>query len=119
MCFNTYISFFLEMILDYEPGDYVLNPKNISSPYMTIAFNATDLAKKELIAAIHPSDYTIRPQFVDKKYNTDYHDLISKFEKDTGIGGLLNTSLNIKGMPMVNDRWDASKFQEKYNVKVV
>ena len=30
MCFNTYISFFLEMILDYEPGDYVLNPKNKS-----------------------------------------------------------------------------------------
>ena len=32
---------------------------------------------------------------------------------------LLNTSLNIKGMPMVNDRWDAGKFEEKYNVKVV
>ena len=30
MCFNTYISFFLEMIIDYEPGDYVLNPKNKS-----------------------------------------------------------------------------------------
>ena len=32
---------------------------------------------------------------------------------------LLNTSLNIKGMPMVNDSWDARKFEEKYNVKVV
>jgi len=88
-------------------NDYVLNPKNISSPYMTIAFNATDLAKKELIAAIHPSDYTIRPQFVDKKYNTDYHDLISKFEKDTGIGGLLNTSLNLHGEPVVGNAFDA------------
>ena len=28
MCFNTYISFFLEMILDYEPGDFVKNPNN-------------------------------------------------------------------------------------------
>ena len=98
---------FTPSILLERVNDYVLNPKNISSPYMTIAFNATDLAKKELIAAIHPSDYTIRPQFVDKKYNTDYHDLISKFEKDTGIGGLLNTSLNLHGEPVVGNAFDA------------
>jgi len=31
---------------------------------------------------------------------------------------LLNTSLNIKGKPMVNTKEDARKFQEKYNVVV-
>jgi len=31
---------------------------------------------------------------------------------------LLNTSLNIKGEPMVNDRHDADRFEKKYNVKV-
>jgi predicted NodU family carbamoyl transferase len=32
---------------------------------------------------------------------------------------VLNTSLNIKGKPMVNDRKDADDFQSKYNVKVL
>jgi len=32
---------------------------------------------------------------------------------------LLNTSLNIKGKPMVNDRKDGNDFERKYNVKVV
>jgi carbamoyltransferase len=31
---------------------------------------------------------------------------------------LLNTSLNIKGEPMVNDRADADRFEVKYGVKV-
>jgi predicted NodU family carbamoyl transferase len=31
---------------------------------------------------------------------------------------LLNTSLNIRGEPMVNDRSDADRFEEQYKVKV-
>jgi len=32
---------------------------------------------------------------------------------------LLNTSLNIKGEPMVNDRSDADRFELRYNVSVL
>ena len=31
---------------------------------------------------------------------------------------LLNTSLNIRGEPMVNDRADADRFETQYGVKV-
>ena len=31
---------------------------------------------------------------------------------------ILNTSLNIRGEPVVNDRADADRFQQRYNVKV-
>ena len=31
---------------------------------------------------------------------------------------LLNTSLNIKGQPMVNNRKDADDFEKRYGVKV-
>jgi predicted NodU family carbamoyl transferase len=31
---------------------------------------------------------------------------------------LLNTSLNVRGEPMVNDRVDADRFEALYNVKV-
>lgn len=37
----------------------------------------------------------------------------------TGCPMLLNTSLNIRGEPMVNDRADADRFETLYNVKVV
>ena len=36
----------------------------------------------------------------------------------TGCPMLLNTSLNIKGEPMVNNRKDADKFEKRYGVKV-
>jgi len=36
----------------------------------------------------------------------------------TGCPMLLNTSLNIRGEPMVNDRADADRFQRHYRAKV-
>ena len=74
---------------------------------MTIAFDSTELARKDLVAAMHPADYTIRPQFVDKQSNPGYYDLIKKFEGLTGIGGLLNTSMNLHGEPIVTNSSDA------------
>jgi carbamoyltransferase len=38
--------------------------------------------------------------------------------KATGCPMLLNTSLNIKGKPMVNDREDADVWEKTYGVKV-
>ena len=28
ICFNTYNNIYLQMFLNYEPGDYVINPNN-------------------------------------------------------------------------------------------
>lgn len=98
---------FTPSILMERAADYVVNPKNISSSYMTMAFDSTPLARKELIAGLHPADYTARPQFVEKTHNSGYHELISEFEKITGIGGLLNTSLNLHGEPVVGNAKDA------------
>jgi carbamoyltransferase len=50
---------------------------------------------------MHAYDFTIRPQLVDADYNKGYYELIKEFEDITGIGGILNTSFNIHGMPMV------------------
>ena len=44
----------------------------------------------------------MRPQFVKKEHNHGYHKLISEFEKITGMGGILNTSFNLHGWPIVN-----------------
>jgi carbamoyltransferase len=44
--------------------------------------------------------------------------LLEEWNDRTGCPMLLNTSLNIKGKPMVNDVADAFAFEEHYNVRV-
>ncbi len=62
--------------------------------------------RKELGAVTH-EDGTARPQFVDKKINPLYHNLISGFGKKTGTSVILNTSFNLRGEPIVNTTEEA------------
>jgi len=56
--------------------------------------------------------------FVSKKDNPGYYRLIKEFYKKTGCPMVLNTSLNIKGQPIVNDEKQVKEFTNKYGVKV-
>lgn len=98
---------FTPTILDYRVKDYLINPKKLKAPYMTIAFDTTPLCRKHLKAAIHPYDFTARPQILEKEVNPEYYELIQAFEKKTGIGAVLNTSLNLHGKPIVRNAEDA------------
>jgi len=98
---------FAPTILDYRVKDYLVNPKNLKSPYMTIAFDTTPLGQKILKAAIHPADLTARPQILEKEANLEYYNLIQDFEKITGVGAVLNTSFNLHGEPIVRNAEDA------------
>jgi carbamoyltransferase len=98
---------FTPSILDTYEKKYIVNPKELFSPYMVITFNSTLLANKDLPAAMHPYDKTIRPQIVTKKYNKDYYEIINHFSKLTGRGGILNTSFNLHGRPNVLTPEDA------------
>ena len=68
--------------------------------------------------AICHVDNTSRVQTVSKEDNPGYYKLIKEFYKETGCPMVLNTSLNIKGQPIVNDEKDADDFTKKYGVKV-
>ena len=81
--------------------------KSIDAPYMILGFNTTKLAQNEIAAGLHQSDFTCRPQIVSKESNPDYYDLLLKFRELTGISGVLNTSFNIHGYPIVNGPEDA------------
>lgn len=94
-------------ILAEREKDYLINPKNISSPYMSLAFDTTPRARTELIAGLHPYDYTVRPQVLQEKDNPRYYRIIKEFEKRTNIGGILNTSFNLHGEPIVCTPHDA------------
>lgn len=74
-----------------------------SSKYMITAFDSTPLAQQHLIAAIHSKDKSLRPQLVEESDHPALYRLLKYFEKYTGMGGVLNTSLNIHGYPLVGD----------------
>lgn len=92
---------FAPTILHERSKDYLINPKQIDSPYMMLGYDSTALARKELKAAMHPYDFTLRPQILREDYNPDYYRLIKEFERLTGIGAVLNTSFNLHGYPIV------------------
>lgn len=82
--------------------DYIVNQKKIEAPFMILTFDTTEKGREELRAGTHPQDYTIRPQEVSRENNPEYWDLITEFETLTKLGGILNTSFNLHGYPIVN-----------------
>jgi carbamoyltransferase len=67
-------------------------------------------------AVIHVDD-TSRVQTVPKD-GSGIRKLLEAWYAETGCPMLLNTSLNIRGEPMVNDRADADRFEQLYGVRV-
>jgi carbamoyltransferase len=69
--------------------------------YMTIA---TDVRPdwRERIAAVVHVDQSARPQVIERADNPLYHDIITGFDRATGIAALVNTSFNVHEEPIVN-----------------
>ena len=97
---------FAASILAERNPDYLVNPKGIRPPYMILSFDTT-ARWTEICAGIHPFDRTVRPQEVYADWNPSYHALLREFERLTGIGGVLNTSFNLHGYPIVSRPEDA------------
>ncbi len=70
-----------------------------------------------LPAIIH-GDGTSRVQTVSSNQSVGFRKLLERWYEETGCPILLNTSLNIKGKPIVNDELDALQFAKHYGVKV-
>jgi carbamoyltransferase len=62
---------------------------------------------KDRIPAIVHVDGTARVQTVRREHNERMYDLLTEFEKLTGVPLLVNTSFNIKGEPIVETPRDA------------
>jgi len=107
---------FAPVILQSDVHKYFNVERGFSSPYMQYIVTARE---PEKYPAIVHADSTSRVQTVTKEQHPGLWRLLTQYKKHTGTPMLLNTSLNIKGEPMVNTRKDADKFQDKYNIKVV
>jgi len=107
---------FAPAILAEHVHDYFDMPvKWQDSPYMQVV--ATCRRPDEFPAIVHV-DGTSRVQTVSKNDSPGFRKLLEAWYAETGCPMLLNTSLNIRGEPMVDDRSDADRFEAKYGVKV-
>lgn len=107
---------FAPVILQEDAYKYFNVPRGFTSPYMQFIVEAKE---KDKYPAIVHADGSSRVQTVTKEQNEGLWRLLRQYKKHTGTPMLLNTSLNIKGEPMVNNLEDAKRFEEKYGVRVV
>ncbi len=107
---------FTPSMLFERTQDYLVNPKNLFAPFMTLAFETTVKAREDLPGALHPADFTARPQMVRQEDNPEYYELIKAFEKITGVGALLNTSFNLHGYPIILSPEDAIHVMENSDI---
>jgi carbamoyltransferase len=90
---------FAASVLEEDAAQYVKDPTGWAF-YMIEAFDTTPEGAEKLVAGTHPFDRTIRPQVVND-LNPGYRDVIRAFKARTGVGGILNTSFNLHGYPIV------------------
>jgi carbamoyltransferase len=103
---------FAPAILAEHAADYFDGPVG---PYMQYTARCR---YPELYPAIVHADGTSRVQTVSAADNPGFRRLLERWYAETGCPMLLNTSLNIKGQPIVNDEIDARGFSQYYGVPV-
>jgi len=101
---------FAPAILEEHASDYFEGPMNRWMQYAAKA--------KHQYSSVTHVDGTGRVQLVPKDSKSVFRKIIECYYERTGVPMLLNTSLNIRRMPMVNTVEHAAQFERKYGVKV-
>lgn len=105
---------FAPIVMEHLARDYFELPVP-TSPYMQFVGK---VKRPDLFPAITHYDGTARVQTLNRDQNPVFYRLLELWHEKTGCPMLLNTSLNIKGMPLVNTWEDALEFSETYGVEV-
>ncbi len=75
--------------------------REYGSPYMMFAFATHPGRRPDLACGLHQADFTARAETVDAERYPDFHAIITRFAHCTGVPGVLNTSFNLHGYPIV------------------
>lgn len=89
---------------------------NYTSPYMQYTPRCL---RPEIIPSVVHKDGTSRVQTVNKNQHPGLYNLLSEWYAITGVPILLNTSLNIKGQPLLNDKDDIINWEKAYSHKII
>lgn len=99
---------FAPVILQEHAKEYFpdWNEGQIAARFMTITYDASDIAKKNIPAAVHV-DGTARPQVIRREDNPGYYDTLTEYCAITGVASVINTSFNMHEEPIVRTAEDA------------
>jgi carbamoyltransferase len=86
------------------------------SPYMQYT---PKCLKPDLIPSVVHADGTSRVQTVTREQHPGLYAVLEKFYAETGVPILLNTSLNIKGQPLLNDERDIIEWETTYGQRII
>lgn len=89
---------------------------NFTSPYMQYA---VECLQPDKIPSVVHKDGTSRVQTVNKIQHPGLYEVLANWYAMTGVPVLLNTSLNIKGQPLLNDKLDIINWEKEYNTKII
>jgi carbamoyltransferase len=95
---------FAPVVLNERKEEYF--DMDFESPYML--YTVPCKKPQEIPSAVH-IDNTARVQTLTEDHNPRFYELIKKFDQLTGCPVVMNTSLNIKGQPIVETPEDAMK----------
>ena len=82
-----------------------------STPYMQYAIRCK---RPDIIPSVVHADGTSRVQTLSYNNNNKLYTLLKEWHRITDVPVLLNTSLNIKGQPLVNDQGDFDMWKTLY-----
>jgi carbamoyltransferase len=89
---------------------------DFTSPYMQYTVKCL---QPDRVPSIVHADGTSRVQTVNREQHRGLYRVLNKFYLETGVPMLLNTSLNIKGQPLLNDKKDILAWEQEYNTKII
>lgn len=106
---------FAPIVMEEHADKYFEMPTK-SIPYMQYAVKCK--RPQDIPSVVH-ADGTSRVQTVNREQNKDLWRVLNKFYLATGCPVLLNTSLNIKGQPLLNDESDISEWNTMYGHTII
>lgn len=106
---------FAPAILEEHFKEFFINGNAPQSRFMTSVYKS----KSEYhYPGVTHKDGTSRVQTVSKNCNTVLRQILLEWYRETNIPILLNTSLNVKGQPLVNTEADALEFYNTTGIEV-
>jgi carbamoyltransferase len=98
---------FAPSVLEERVRDFYDVPENQTKyPFMIFVVRTRE-DKRDILQAVTHLDGTARLHSVSRRTNPLFHELISEFDKLTGVPALLNTSFNNNVEPIVNTEDEA------------
>ena len=105
---------FAPVVMEEHAGEWF--DMSYASPYMQYTPRCL---KPEAIPSVVHADGTSRVQTVNVREHPGLYRLLEKWYSLTGVPVLLNTSLNIKGQPIINDASDVKEWTKYYGREII